>query len=60
MGAAHKLRQSGRFGNHHGNCIDTHDAHCATTGLQHGKLLLQHFICQNVHYGTTYQWGVAT
>jgi hypothetical protein len=36
------------------------DAHCATTCLQCGKLSLQCFICQRVHYNMACQCGVDT
>jgi hypothetical protein len=60
MGAAHKPHRSRWFGNHHSNCIDTDDAHCATTGLQRGEPPLHHFVCQKPHYSMTYQRRVAT
>jgi hypothetical protein len=60
MGSACRPRQSRWFGNHHDNCVGTHDVRYAATGLQRGKPLLQCFVCQKPHNGTTYQLGVAT
>jgi hypothetical protein len=60
MGAMRRPWQSRWFGNHHSNCVNTHDAHCTTTCLQHGKSSLQCFICQKAHYDMMYQRRVET
>jgi hypothetical protein len=58
MGVVRRPRQLRQFRNHYNNYIGTHNAHCATTGLQRGKPLLQRFVCQRAHYGTMCQCGV--